>query len=148
MSERTHYTDVKGREFYYHQGGRIYLDGGMDLGIKVRFTSTRPPRDAIPREWLRTRLDGRSEIEAHNLHQQWMGRPADEDDGGTVETRARWTAKWEEFTSEMEPGDEIWHFASPEVSWRQVCGRAGFAPVRKGEWRLDSVTRSAVVTCR
>src|ERR1035441_9922337 len=134
MSERTQYTDVQGRVFYYHQGGRIYLDGGMDLGSKVRFTPTRPPRDAVPREWLRTRLEGRSEIEAHNLQRKWMGISADdEDDEGTAESRARWSARWEEMISEMEPGDEIWHFASPEETWRQLCGREGFALVRKGQ---------------
>jgi hypothetical protein len=32
----------------------------------------------------------------------------------------------------MQPGDELWTFASPAKSWEDLAGRAGIAVVRDG----------------
>jgi hypothetical protein len=33
----------------------------------------------------------------------------------------------------MEAGDELWTFASPEITWEELAGRAGYAIVRNGD---------------
>lgn len=40
--------------------------------------------------------------------------------------------EWEDLKAAMVPGDEIWTFASPPESWRDLAGRAGVALVRNG----------------
>ena len=40
--------------------------------------------------------------------------------------------EWEALKAQMQPGDEIWTFASPEDSWIHDAGRAGVALVRAG----------------
>jgi hypothetical protein len=41
--------------------------------------------------------------------------------------------KWEALKAEMKPGDELWTFASPADSWKNLAGRAGIALVREGD---------------
>jgi hypothetical protein len=48
MSEPQQYTDIAGRIFSYHQGRRVYLDGGKDIGTPALC----PPKyypDELPR---------------------------------------------------------------------------------------------------
>ena len=40
--------------------------------------------------------------------------------------------EWEALKAAMQPGDEIWTFASPADSWGNLAGRAGLALVRNG----------------
>ena len=40
--------------------------------------------------------------------------------------------QWEAQKAEMQPGDELWSFASPPKSWEDLAGRAGVALVRDG----------------
>lgn len=39
---------------------------------------------------------------------------------------------WEALKAAMQPGDELWTFASPADSWEHLSGRAGIALVRNG----------------
>ena len=39
---------------------------------------------------------------------------------------------WQELKAAMQPGDELWTFASPAKSWEDLAGRAGIAVVRNG----------------
>lgn len=39
---------------------------------------------------------------------------------------------WEALKAAMQPGDELWTFASPAKSWEDLAGRAGIALVRDG----------------
>ncbi len=41
--------------------------------------------------------------------------------------------RWRELKSRMEAGDELWEFSSPEESWKNLAGRAGFCVVRNGK---------------
>lgn len=41
--------------------------------------------------------------------------------------------KWRGLMAQMQDGDELWEFVSPEESWKALAGRAGIALVRSGE---------------
>jgi len=47
---------------------------------------------------------------------------------------------WEQFKSQMRPGDELWEFSSPPETWRMYMGRAGIVLVRKGKIIASLVT--------
>jgi hypothetical protein len=49
-------------------------------------------------------------------------------------------ARWEALKARMQPGDELWTFASPADSWKHLAGRAGIALVR------DNKMVDAIVT--
>ena len=40
--------------------------------------------------------------------------------------------QWEAIKAAMQPGDELWTFASPAESWENLAGRAGITVVRDG----------------
>ena len=40
--------------------------------------------------------------------------------------------EWEALKAQMQPGDELWTFASPAESWQHLAGRSGIALVRDG----------------
>jgi len=40
--------------------------------------------------------------------------------------------QWEAIKAAMQPGDELWTYASPAKSWEDLAGRAGIAVVRDG----------------
>jgi hypothetical protein len=42
-------------------------------------------------------------------------------------------AEWEALKARMQPGDELWTFASSPQSWRDLAGRAGIALVCNGQ---------------
>ena len=42
------------------------------------------------------------------------------------------SGQWEAIKAAMQPGDELWTFASPAKSWEDLAGRAGIAVVRNG----------------
>lgn len=33
----------------------------------------------------------------------------------------------------MQPGDELWHYSSPDDTWQKMCGRGGFVIIRAGQ---------------
>jgi hypothetical protein len=41
--------------------------------------------------------------------------------------------RWTPFVSLMVPGDQLWRFRSPEHTWANLSGRAGYAIVRDGK---------------
>jgi hypothetical protein len=41
--------------------------------------------------------------------------------------------EWKALLAQMVDGDELWEFWSPEMSWKALAGRAGFALVRNGK---------------
>jgi hypothetical protein len=42
------------------------------------------------------------------------------------------SGQWEAIKAAMQPGDELWTFASPAESWENLAGRAGITVVRDG----------------
>jgi hypothetical protein len=40
--------------------------------------------------------------------------------------------QWEQLKAQMQPGDQLWTFASKPDSWRHLAGRAGVALIRDG----------------
>jgi hypothetical protein len=44
-----------------------------------------------------------------------------------------WSPGDQRFAELMEAGDELWTFASPEITWEELAGRAGYAIVRNGD---------------
>jgi hypothetical protein len=41
--------------------------------------------------------------------------------------------RWKPFIALMQPGDELWQFRSPDHTWANLAGRAGYAILRDGE---------------
>lgn len=39
--------------------------------------------------------------------------------------------KWKPFLADLTSDDEVWRFRSPPETWKQFCGCAGYAVVRK-----------------
>jgi hypothetical protein len=78
--------------------------------------SARAADDAsrIPKEWLDKKI---SVEEAEAAHPEPFG----------FQSQA-----WEALKAAMQPGDELWTFASPAKSWEDLAGRAGIAVVRDG----------------
>ena len=48
--------------------------------------------------------------------------------------------EWKQLVAQVQPGDEIWSYRSPEITWRTLCGRAGMVLVRNGEIVAEVVT--------
>lgn len=49
--------------------------------------------------------------------------------------------RWVDFRQEIQEGDEIWQFCSPDKFWEKKCGRAGYSIVRNGEIVRSLVSR-------
>jgi hypothetical protein len=49
-------------------------------------------------------------------------------------------AAWKNVIAQIQPGDELWQFASDAQSWRDLAGRAGISLVRNGEVVTSIVT--------
>lgn len=47
---------------------------------------------------------------------------------------------WKPFIENLQEGDEIWTFRSPDEDWDNLCGRAGDAILRDGEIVYVQVT--------
>jgi hypothetical protein len=41
-------------------------------------------------------------------------------------------AEWEALKAQMEDGDELWRFSTPDETWEQMMGRAGIVLLRGG----------------
>jgi len=49
-------------------------------------------------------------------------------------TDKRWIEKrWNPFISQLQTGDELWRFNSPEITWKNLMGRRGYAILRDGK---------------
>ena len=47
---------------------------------------------------------------------------------------------WNNLKSELQDGDELWLFSSPNETWTNMCGRGGICIVRDGEVFKSMVT--------
>jgi len=95
------------------------------LGGAARAADDMPP---IPKEWLDKRVSI-EEAEAANpgISDDRVQRFPDAAKPFGFEHHA-----WEEFKVVMQPDDQLWTFASPLDSWKNLAGRAGIALVRNG----------------
>jgi hypothetical protein len=48
--------------------------------------------------------------------------------------------EWLALKAQIQYGDELWEFMSPDESWAELCGRAGICIVRDGEVGASIVT--------
>jgi len=79
----------------------------------------------IPHEWLQRRVTI-EQAEADN------SRP--HDDGEYLPQPFGWLKMtWHKMIKQMQDGDELWEFNSPPKTWENLCGRKGYAILRKGE---------------
>lgn len=42
-------------------------------------------------------------------------------------------AAWCAFRAQIQPGDALWEYVSPPMTWRRLCGRQGLALMRGGK---------------
>ncbi|MCX7002592.1 MAG: hypothetical protein NTV22_04885 [bacterium] len=73
--------------------------------------------DFVPSEWL---LDC---VDMQEIESTWIGKP-----GPYGISREG----WDKLKAQMEDGDVIWSFESPQDSWLHSAGRMGYALVRSG----------------
>jgi hypothetical protein len=83
---------------------------------------------AIPKSWLDKKI---SIAEAEATHpgvndERVQSMPESAKPFGFL------NGQWEALKAEIQPGDELWSFASPPKSWEDLAGRAGVALVRDG----------------
>jgi hypothetical protein len=68
------------------------------------------------------------------IPRQWLGRETSlEEIESAPYPNELWLREWREFMSQMQPGDQLRWFSSPDEAWRLLAGRAGYAIVRQGE---------------
>jgi hypothetical protein len=89
----------------------------------------------VKREWLQKKLETTdyvalaseevlsSGLVDKNAEQELLARLAK----GPIPER------WKEFIRTMQPHDEFWYYRSPEETWADLRGAAGYAIVRNGE---------------
>lgn len=46
--------------------------------------------------------------------------------------------RWEEFKSRIQDGDKIYYFRTSSITWKNLCGREGYAIYRNGK-EIDSI---------
>jgi hypothetical protein len=97
------------------------------------------PKDArpvIPVTWLVKRISvAEAEAEHRGINDERAQRSPE-----LARPFGGLNAQWESLKAEMKPGDEIWTFASPADSWKNLAGRAGIALVREGIPIMSIVT--------
>jgi hypothetical protein len=88
----------------------------------------------MKREWLQKKLETNDYVTLVSEEIKLFGL-SEKDEREALEFLAKTLPhkRWEEFIRAMEPGDELWHYKSPKETWNSLCGRAGYAIVRKGE---------------
>jgi hypothetical protein len=101
------------------------------MGIRGRFLITYKPKrrarlekEKFPVEWLR-RKTTIEEVEEKEI---------------TEKSHYLMLREWRMFKSSMKPGDELWEFCSPQETWAELMGRAGYVILRKGETVAEIVT--------
>jgi hypothetical protein len=90
-------------------------------------------KDVIPKGWLKQKTTIEKAEQAHQVSDKRLGpKPVP---FGFI------NARWEEFKAGIRPGDELWEFSSPDRSWKDLAGRAGFCIVRQGRIIDAIITR-------
>jgi hypothetical protein len=92
--------------------------------------SARAADDAsrIPKEWLDKKISVEEAEAAHpGINDDRVQRFPEAAKPFGFQSQA-----WEALKAAMQPGDELWTFASPAKSWEDLAGRAGIAVVRDG----------------
>lgn len=84
------------------------------------------PGESVPRDWLDRQLTI-DEAEAMYTTPPEQRSPRSPEDALPF-GRINW--QWEGLKSVMQPGDELWTYASPPETWRALAGRAGLVVVR------------------
>jgi hypothetical protein len=95
------------------------------LGAPARAADDMPP---IPKAWLDKKVSV-EEAEAlySGVHDERVQRRPD-----FAKPFGFLNSNWEALKAAMQPGDELWTFASPPDSWQNLAGEAGVAVVRDG----------------
>jgi hypothetical protein len=88
-------------------------------------------QNKLPREVLATRL-GVKEGDTLRLDEAALP-PHTRGQRHDRALRGSDAAELQRFATFMEAGDELWTWASPEWTWKELMGRGGFAIVRDGE---------------
>jgi hypothetical protein len=104
--------------------GLVKVEPGRSRSIEVlgRDDRERPYRPVFPpREWLRERCEA------------FAASPLPPEAGLPLEAERRAREGWRRIRERLVPEDELWTFRAPEPAWREGCGRAGYAVVRRGE---------------
>jgi hypothetical protein len=88
------------------------------------------------REWLTDRCES-TDPRAIRLREMASLELSDENKQKLLDRSERfrkWVEeRWKPFIALMQPGDELWRFCSPDHTWPNLAGRAGYAIVRDGE---------------
>jgi hypothetical protein len=95
------------------------------------------------REWLIERCES-ADPRAIRLREMASLELSDEDKQKLLDRSEpfhKWVEqRWKPFVALMQPGDELWRFRSPDHTWANLTGRAGYAIVRNGEILHSLVT--------
>jgi len=82
----------------------------------------------IPKEWLQNTITvAQAEAENPGITDDRVAKYPD-----AAQPFGFRHGDWEALKAQMQPGDELWTFASPPESWQHLAGRAGIALVRDG----------------
>ena len=82
----------------------------------------------IPKSWLDKKITiAEAEAEHPGINDERVQRFPD-----AAKPFGFKSGQWEAIKAAMQPGDELWTFASPAKSWEDLAGRAGIAVVRDG----------------
>jgi hypothetical protein len=82
----------------------------------------------IPKSWLDKKITiAEAEAEHPGINDERVQRFPD-----AAKPFGFKNGQWEAIKAAMQPGDELWTFASPAKSWEDLAGRAGIAVVRDG----------------
>ena len=82
----------------------------------------------IPKSWLDKKMTiAEAEAEHPGINDERVQRFPD-----AAKPFGFKSGQWEAIKAAMQPGDELWTFASPAKSWEDLAGRAGIAVVRDG----------------
>jgi hypothetical protein len=99
----------------------------LGFGGPVRAGDDMPP---IPKEWLDKKVSiAEAEAEHPGVRDERRVQRMPE----IAKPFGFQHSEWEALKAAMQPGDELWTFASPAKTWQDLAGRAGIALVRNGD---------------
>jgi hypothetical protein len=87
------------------------------------------------RDWLVERCESTDWLDVAKADAPSLGLSA-EQAYGILQRRnfGSWVdAQWKPFIAMMQPGDELWRFRSPDDTWDDLAGSAGYAIMREGK---------------
>jgi hypothetical protein len=102
------------------------------LAAGVSLLAACPAHAADIKDWLQKRLSVAEAEAAYAVKDDRLG-PAPVPFGFQ-------NNEWRALLAEMQDGDELWEFTSPQETWANLAGRAGIALVRRGEVVRSIVT--------